>query len=144
MLPHCQIQHNFLSFPAGRKMTRANFRWTCGTMRVCKATDLQWECKKHFSQPVFLKNEISVICSKKLLLARWTKWTSQGGDGTRANMNELCNFPIITSLCLCPQSLNNSRPSPRFTYDPSIFAFHSLSTGPPCSVLTQPEDPSSS
>ncbi|XP_011612477.1 uncharacterized protein isoform X2 [Takifugu rubripes] len=42
------------------------------------------------------------------------------------------------------RSLNNSRPSPRFTYDPSIFAFRSLSTGPPCSVLTQPEDPSSS
>ncbi|CAG12457.1 unnamed protein product [Tetraodon nigroviridis] len=42
------------------------------------------------------------------------------------------------------QSLASSRPSPRYTYDPSIFAFRSLSTGPPCSVLTQPEDPSCS
>lgn len=46
-LPHCQIQQqHFLSFPAGRKMTRANFRRTCGTMRVRKATDLLREWGK--------------------------------------------------------------------------------------------------
>ncbi|CAJ1074082.1 uncharacterized protein si:dkey-16j16.4 isoform X2 [Xyrichtys novacula] len=38
-------------------------------------------------------------------------------------------------------NLTGSRPPPRYTYDPSIFAFRSLSTVPPCSPLTPSEDP---
>ncbi|XP_076023886.1 uncharacterized protein LOC143014011 [Genypterus blacodes] len=34
------------------------------------------------------------------------------------------------------RNLAGSRPSPRYTYDPSIFSFRSLSTAPPCSPLT--------
>uniref|UniRef100_A0A3B3ZQR5 Uncharacterized protein n=1 Tax=Periophthalmus magnuspinnatus TaxID=409849 RepID=A0A3B3ZQR5_9GOBI len=36
---------------------------------------------------------------------------------------------------------SSSRPPPRYTYDPSIFAFRSLSTVPPCSPLNSSEDP---
>ncbi|KAM4624884.1 uncharacterized protein ACJ7VT_003380 isoform 2-T2 [Polymixia lowei] len=39
------------------------------------------------------------------------------------------------------RSLTGTRPPPRYTYDPSIFAFRSLSTAPPCSPLTPSEDP---
>uniref|UniRef100_A0A3Q3VU86 Uncharacterized protein n=1 Tax=Mola mola TaxID=94237 RepID=A0A3Q3VU86_MOLML len=39
------------------------------------------------------------------------------------------------------RNLNGSRPPSRYTYDPSIFAFRSLSIVPPCSPLAQPEDP---
>ncbi|XP_066559284.1 uncharacterized protein LOC136749172 isoform X2 [Amia ocellicauda] len=39
------------------------------------------------------------------------------------------------------RSLSGSRPPPRYAYDPSIFAFRSLSTAPPCSPLTPPEEP---
>ncbi|CAL8271658.1 unnamed protein product [Merluccius merluccius] len=40
------------------------------------------------------------------------------------------------------RSLATSRPTPpRYTYDPSIFAFRSLSTAPPCSPLTPSEEP---
>lgn len=38
------------------------------------------------------------------------------------------------------RNLTGSRPSPRYTYDPSIFAFRSLSTVPPCSPLNSSED----
>ncbi|XP_015212739.1 uncharacterized protein [Lepisosteus oculatus] len=36
---------------------------------------------------------------------------------------------------------NSSRSLPRYTYDPSTFAFRSLSTAPPCSPRTPPEEP---
>ncbi|XP_072313416.1 uncharacterized protein [Eucyclogobius newberryi] len=36
---------------------------------------------------------------------------------------------------------SSSRPPPRYTYDPSIFAFRSLSTVPPCSPLNSSDDP---
>ncbi|KAK2826384.1 hypothetical protein Q5P01_020598 [Channa striata] len=39
------------------------------------------------------------------------------------------------------RNLTGSRPPPRYTYDPSIFAFRSLSTVPPCSPMTPSEDP---
>ncbi|XP_029937965.1 uncharacterized protein LOC115380853 [Myripristis murdjan] len=39
------------------------------------------------------------------------------------------------------RNLTGTRPPPRYTYDPSIFAFRSLSTAPPCSPLTPSEDP---
>ncbi|XP_055361473.1 uncharacterized protein si:dkey-16j16.4 isoform X10 [Betta splendens] len=39
------------------------------------------------------------------------------------------------------RNLTSSRPLPRYTCDPSIFAFRSLSTAPPCSPLTSSEDP---
>uniref|UniRef100_A0A3Q2QFQ9 Si:dkey-16j16.4 n=1 Tax=Fundulus heteroclitus TaxID=8078 RepID=A0A3Q2QFQ9_FUNHE len=39
------------------------------------------------------------------------------------------------------RNLTGSRPPPRYTYDPSIFAFRSLSTAPPCRSLTPSEDP---
>uniref|UniRef100_A0A3Q4GXC8 Si:dkey-16j16.4 n=1 Tax=Neolamprologus brichardi TaxID=32507 RepID=A0A3Q4GXC8_NEOBR len=39
------------------------------------------------------------------------------------------------------QNLTGSRPPPRYTYDPSIFAFRSLSAVPPCSPLSPSEDP---
>lgn len=39
------------------------------------------------------------------------------------------------------RNLAGSRPPPRYTYDPSIFAFRSLSTVPPCSPLNPGEDP---
>lgn len=39
------------------------------------------------------------------------------------------------------RNLTGSRPPPRYTYDPSIFAFRSLSTVPPCRPLTPCEDP---
>lgn len=39
------------------------------------------------------------------------------------------------------RNLTGSRPPPRYTYDPSFFAFRSLSTVPPCSPLTPSEDP---
>ncbi|KAM6913107.1 uncharacterized protein FYW49_011480 [Xenentodon cancila] len=42
------------------------------------------------------------------------------------------------------RNLPSSRPPPRYTYDPSTFAFRSLSTVPPCSPLTLAEDPSCS
>ncbi|KAI4803688.1 hypothetical protein KUCAC02_025344 [Chaenocephalus aceratus] len=45
------------------------------------------------------------------------------------------------SLVMFKENLTGSRPPPRYTYDPSIFAFRSLSTVPPCSPLTPSEDP---
>ncbi|XP_023649164.1 uncharacterized protein [Paramormyrops kingsleyae] len=39
------------------------------------------------------------------------------------------------------RNLTGSRPPPRFAYDPSVFAFRSLSTIPPRSPLTPPEEP---
>ncbi|XP_056152173.1 uncharacterized protein si:dkey-16j16.4 [Lampris incognitus] len=39
------------------------------------------------------------------------------------------------------RNLAGARPPPRFTYDPSIFAFRSLSTTPACRPLTPSEDP---
>ncbi|XP_054894339.1 uncharacterized protein si:dkey-16j16.4 [Poeciliopsis prolifica] len=39
------------------------------------------------------------------------------------------------------RNLTGSRPPPRYTYDPAIFAFRSLSTAPPCRSLTPSEDP---
>lgn len=39
------------------------------------------------------------------------------------------------------RNLGGPRPPPRYAYDPSIFAFRSLSTPPPCSPLTASEDP---
>ncbi|KAK6307657.1 uncharacterized protein LOC121539657 [Coregonus clupeaformis] len=38
------------------------------------------------------------------------------------------------------RNLTGTRPPPRYAYDPSIFAFRSLSTVPPCSPLTLSED----
>ncbi|XP_014051337.1 uncharacterized protein isoform X1 [Salmo salar] len=38
------------------------------------------------------------------------------------------------------RNLTGTRPLPRYAYDPSIFAFRSLSTVPPCSPLTPSED----
>ncbi|XP_026857290.2 uncharacterized protein si:dkey-16j16.4 isoform X1 [Electrophorus electricus] len=40
------------------------------------------------------------------------------------------------------RNLNSSRHPPRYTYDPSSFAFHSLSTAPPRSPLLASEEPS--
>ncbi|XP_010890669.2 uncharacterized protein si:dkey-16j16.4 [Esox lucius] len=39
------------------------------------------------------------------------------------------------------RNLTGTRPPPRYAYDPSIYAFRSLSTAPPCSPLTPSEDP---
>nr|XP_015830926.2 uncharacterized protein si:dkey-16j16.4 [Nothobranchius furzeri] len=39
------------------------------------------------------------------------------------------------------RNLTSSRPTPRYTHDPSSFAFRSLSTAPPCSPLAASEDP---
>lgn len=39
------------------------------------------------------------------------------------------------------RNLSGSRPLPRYASDPSIFAFRSLSTAPPCSPLTVTEEP---
>ncbi|XP_029114538.1 uncharacterized protein LOC114912331 [Scleropages formosus] len=39
------------------------------------------------------------------------------------------------------RNLNSSRPPPRYAYDPSVFAFRSLSTVSPRSSLTPPEEP---
>ncbi|KAG9336828.1 hypothetical protein JZ751_003176 [Albula glossodonta] len=38
------------------------------------------------------------------------------------------------------QNLSGSRPPPRYAYDPSVFAFRSLSTVPPRSPLTPQEE----
>lgn len=105
---------------------------------TCKATDLlcgvcaRAQVLSHSA--ALPKNKINVICSDTI-----TPFSSVQRSDSRSQYGL-----VITHLCLCPQSLAGSRPSPRFPYDPSIFAFHSLSTGPPFSVLTQPEDPSCS
>uniref|UniRef100_A0AAQ4PXI4 Si:dkey-16j16.4 n=1 Tax=Gasterosteus aculeatus aculeatus TaxID=481459 RepID=A0AAQ4PXI4_GASAC len=39
------------------------------------------------------------------------------------------------------RNVTGGRPPPRYTYDPSIFAFRSLSVVPPCSPLAPSEDP---
>ncbi|KAM9571676.1 uncharacterized protein ACWYII_000774 isoform 2-T2 [Salvelinus alpinus] len=39
------------------------------------------------------------------------------------------------------RNLTGTRPLPRYAYDPSIFAFRSLSRVPPCNPLTPSEDP---
>ncbi|XP_066541260.1 uncharacterized protein si:dkey-16j16.4 [Hoplias malabaricus] len=39
------------------------------------------------------------------------------------------------------RNLSSSRHAPRYSYDPSIFAFRSLSTAPPCSPLLSSEEP---
>ncbi|XP_048830411.1 uncharacterized protein si:dkey-16j16.4 isoform X1 [Brienomyrus brachyistius] len=47
----------------------------------------------------------------------------------------------LSDFTLDSGNLTGSRPPPRFAYDPSVFAFRSLSTIPPRSPLTPPEEP---
>lgn len=49
---------------------------------------------------------------------------------------------IISFFFFYMQHINGSRPPPHFVYDPSIFAFRSLSTLKPLSPIAPVEDPS--
>ena len=46
------------------------------------------------------------------------------------------------TLCIPSQSINGGRPPPHFVYDPSTFAFRSLSTLKPLSPIAPVEEPS--
>lgn len=139
------------SFPVEGKMTRANFRQrACRTIRheVLPGRGLVVGVEKAFLSPNLQhkwkkKSQSENVLTRSshfppLLVWLYTCFSKS------YDKEKHCKWPIkniILSLSLCLQNLNGSRPPSRYTYDPSIFAFRSLSIVPPCSPLAQPEDP---
>ncbi|KAL0170966.1 hypothetical protein M9458_035562, partial [Cirrhinus mrigala] len=48
---------------------------------------------------------------------------------------------LFLFLVVPSQNLSGGRHAPRYSYDPSIFAFRPLSNAPPCSPLLPAEEP---
>lgn len=69
-------------------------------------------------------------------------WGSEKEFEARTSLLAAYVSTDFITLCIPSQSINGGRPPPHFVYDPSTFAFRSLSTLKPLSPIAPVEEPS--